>query len=105
MHTIRSVGVLSAAKIMGAMYGAMGLLFMPFFLLMGVVSSSLPNQNGRNPFGVIFGLIFGLFAPVVYGVMGFVFGALGAFVYNLMAKWIGGIEVQVQPSTPQPSTS
>jgi hypothetical protein len=105
MHTIKSIGVLSVAKIVGAMYGAMGLLLMPFFLLMGVVGPWLPNQNGRNPFGLMFGLVLGLFAPVVYGVMGFVFGALGAFVYNLMAKWIGGIEVQVQPSNPQPSAN
>jgi hypothetical protein len=40
----------------------------------------------------------GLFAPVFYGVFGFIFGALGAFPYSLMAKWLGGIEVQVQAS-------
>jgi hypothetical protein len=34
--------------------------------------------------------------PVIYAVMGFVFGVLGAWVYNLIAKWIGGIEVEVE---------
>jgi len=29
--------------------------------------------------------------------MGFVIGALSAFLYNVFAKWVGGIEVQVQP--------
>ena len=103
MHTIKSVGVLSAAKITGAIYAAMGLLFLPIFLVMGLATSMMPNHEGRNPFGVIFGVFFGLFAPVIYGAMGFVFGALSAFVYNLMAKWIGGIEVQVQPvNVPSP---
>jgi hypothetical protein len=49
------------------------------------------------------GLVLGLFAPVFYGVIGFIFGALGAFLYNLMAKWLGGIEMQIQPSGPQAS--
>jgi hypothetical protein len=38
-----------------------------------------------------------LFLPVFYGVFGFIFGALGAFLYNFMAKWLGGMEIQIQP--------
>jgi len=49
---------------------------------------------------VIFSLFFGWFAPVIYGAMGFVMGALSAFLYNVFAKWVGGIEVQVQPFDP-----
>jgi hypothetical protein len=52
---------------------------------------------GATRCGVVGGLFMGLFAPVFYGVFGFIFGALGAFLDNLMAKWLGGIEVQVQP--------
>jgi hypothetical protein len=38
----------------------------------------------------------GLFMPVIYGVMGFIFGVIGAAIYNLVAGWIGGIEVEVE---------
>jgi len=38
----------------------------------------------------------GLFMPVIYGVMGFIFGVIGAALYNLVANWIGGIEVEVE---------
>jgi hypothetical protein len=102
MHTIKSVGVLSVAKIFGAIYGVMGLIFLPFFLLM---SALIPNRNGQNPFGMIGGLVFGLFAPIFYAVMGFVMGAISAFLYNLLAKWVGGVQVQVQiqPSTGLPA--
>jgi hypothetical protein len=96
MHTIKSVGVLSVAKIMGAMYAVLGLFFLPFVLLMGLVASMAPNQHNQNPFGPVIGLIFGIFAPIFYGVFGFIFGALGAFLYNLMARWLGGIEVKVE---------
>ncbi len=99
MQTIKSVGVLSVAKTMGALYAALGLLFLPFFLLIGLPGSMIPNQGGQNPFAG--GMFFGLRAPVFYGVLGFIFGALGAFLYNLIAKWLGGIEVQLQPTGAQ----
>ncbi|SRR6266576_4684109 len=99
MQTIKSVGVLSVAKIMGALYAALGLLFLPFFLLIGLAGSMLPHQGAQNPFAGAVGMFFSLLAPVFYGVLGFIFGALGAFLYNLIAKWMGGgIEVQLQPS-------
>jgi hypothetical protein len=34
--------------------------------------------------------------PVIYGVMGFIGGVIGAAVYNLVARWIGGIELEVE---------
>jgi hypothetical protein len=29
-------------------------------------------------------------------VMGFILGVIGAAVYNLVARWIGGIELEVE---------
>jgi hypothetical protein len=101
MRTITSVGVLSVAKIMGAIYAVIGLILLPFFLLASLLGSMAGGHE--NPLGAIGGLVFGLFAPIFYGVFGFVFGAIGAFLYNLMAKWLGGIEVQVQPVPPPAS--
>jgi len=100
MHVIKSVKVLSVAKIMGAVYAAIGLLFLPFILLMSLAGSLVPRQEGQGTLGLIFSLFFGLFAPVTYGVMGFILGAMSAFLYNLFAKWVGGIEVQVQAVDP-----
>ena len=31
-----------------------------------------------------------------YGVFGFIFGVISAAIYNLIARWIGGIEVEVE---------
>jgi len=101
VQTIKSVGALSVAKTMGALYAALGLLFLPFFLLIGLAGSMISNQGGQNPFAGAVGMFFGLLAPVFYRVLGFIFGALGAFLYNLIAKWLGGIEVQLQPTRVQ----
>jgi hypothetical protein len=34
--------------------------------------------------------------PFFYAAMGFVAGVVSAWVYNLIAGWIGGIEVDVE---------
>jgi hypothetical protein len=44
--------------------------------------------------GLMIGL--GIFIPVIYGVMGFFFGVIGAALYNLIARWIGGFEVEIE---------
>jgi len=36
-------------------------------------------------------------APIIYGAMGFIMGALGAFTYNIISNWVGGVEVELQP--------
>lgn len=99
MHMIKSVGVLSVAKIMGLIYGCLGLILIPFFLLIGLVGSLAGKQ--QSPFAGMIGLVFAFLAPILYGIMGFVMGAIGAALYNLFAKWIGGIEVQVRAAPSQ----
>ncbi len=34
--------------------------------------------------------------PVIYGIIGFIMGAFIAFVYNLVAKWIGGLKIDLK---------
>jgi hypothetical protein len=100
MRVLKHVGVMSFAKIMGVVYGSLGLIFAPLFLLIGL-AGSLAGQN-KTPFAGVFGVVFAICMPVLYGVMGFIFGAISAFVYNLAAKWVGGIEVEVEsrPASP-----
>lgn len=99
MHIIKSVGVMSVAKIMGLVEACLGLLFAPFFLLIGLLSS-IGSQHS-NPFTGMFGIVFALFMPVFYGIIGFITGAIGALLYNLFARLVGGfeLEMELQPST------
>jgi hypothetical protein len=100
MRVIQSVGVFSVAKIMGLIYAAMGLIIMPFLLLAAVFGSMASVKNA--PLSGMFGIVFAVMAPVLYGAMGFVCGAIGAGLYNLLAKWVGGIEVSVAAMSPVP---
>ncbi|MGA7216662.1 MAG: hypothetical protein WBX38_00010 [Candidatus Sulfotelmatobacter sp.] len=94
MQIVKSVGVLSVAKILGLVQACIGLIFAPFFLFIGVLTSALGQQ--KSPFAGMFGVFFALFMPVFYGIIGFVTGAIGAFLYNLFARWVGGLELELE---------
>ncbi len=82
-----SVG--QTAKVVAALYALMGLVFAPFFVLAALFS---PRQAG-------FGVGFALVVPILYGAAGFIFTAIGCALYNLVAGWVGGGEVELGPVT------
>jgi hypothetical protein len=94
VRRVKRISPLQAGKMLGILYGAMGLLFVPFIVLM--ITLAPRGQNGQTALPAIFGGAFALFAPVIYGVMGFVLGVIGAAIYNLAARFVGGIEVEVE---------
>ena len=105
MVRLRSVGVLSLAKIYGVIHVAIGVLFGLFFVLIGMVG--LAAAPGQQKMGMVGILIIAALSPFIYGAMGFVIGALGALFYNWIASSIGGVEMDLEaiPSgtVPQPS--
>jgi hypothetical protein len=101
MHTVKSVGVMSVAKIMGLVHGCLGLMVAPFFLLMGLIPAAT-NQQQNNPFTGFFGVGMAIVAPFFYAVMGFIFGAIGALLYNLFARLVGGFELQLEAKSMVP---
>ena len=71
MHILKSVGVMSVAKIMGFLYACMGLIFVPFFLIVGLAGSVAgQKENPFAPFAGIFGIMMAVLMPILYGVMG-----------------------------------
>jgi hypothetical protein len=94
VNIVKSVGVLSVAKIMGMIYACMGLIFAPLFLLIGLMGSALGQQ--KSPLAGVFGVGFAVLMPVLYGVMGFIMGLIGALLYNLFAGWVGGFELELE---------
>jgi hypothetical protein len=87
---IRRFGIGQTAKVVGVLYALMGLVLLPIFLVVAALS---PNEAG-------FGAGFTLALPILYGVFGFIFTAIGCAVYNLVAGWVGGIEVELDASSP-----
>src|SRR5436190_24249996 len=81
-RTIKRFAPLQLGKVLGVLYGAMGLLLLPIFLLMAL-APTLAAGGGRAGagFAAIFGLGFAIAMPIMYAVMGFITGVIGAFVY------------------------
>lgn len=100
MHIVKSVGVMSVAKIMALMYGCVALIFVPFFLILSLVGTFAGQE--KNPFAGLFGLFLAIFAPILYAALGFIGGAIGALLYNLFARLVGGfeLELELRPAVP-----
>jgi len=91
---VRNVAPLSVAKIGGMLYALMGLVLGCIFALAALAGGFAPDRN----FGFMapfFGLGAILLLPVLYGCFGFVFTLIGAWLYNVVAGMVGGIELDV----------
>ena len=88
---ISRLSIHQTAKVLAILYGMMGLLFIPIFL---VVSMAAPGDAGMLGMGM--GLGAALVFPIMYAVFGYVFVAIGCLLYNLVAGWVGGIEVEMR---------
>lgn len=98
---IRRIGPVSAAKIAGVLYAMMGFVFGGIFSLLSIVTGAFaPNQAGFP--GMIFGAAAIIVLPIFYGILGFVMTLIMAALYNLIAGWVGGIEVDVD-TIPRPN--
>ena len=94
MKKIKKVGVLSLGKIMGLIYAILGLVFGCFFTFFSMVGMVL-SQSSEGFMPLLFGIGAIFFMPILYGLGGFLFGMLGAVLYNWVAGWIGGIEIEL----------
>jgi len=107
MVRLRSVDVMSCAKIYGVLHMAIGVLIGLLFVLIGLIG--LAAAPGQQKFGVIGMLVFAALSPFLYGAFGFVIGAVGALLYNWVASAIGGIQMELEtvppPYNPAPAAS
>lgn len=93
---IKRVGPMSCAKISGALYAILGIIIGGVFsmiALAGGLASDTAHAAGISAgIGVAAIVVF----PILYGCLGF-FGTLViAWLYNIGAGLVGGIEIDVQ---------
>jgi hypothetical protein len=98
MTTIKRFDPMSVGKLSGLTYLVLGLFFGVIFALMSLVGAGLgAAASGSNQpwFGALFGVGAVIFFPIFYGILGFLSGLIGAVIYNVVAGWIGGIQVEL----------
>ncbi|MDE0422878.1 MAG: hypothetical protein OXK76_18580 [Gammaproteobacteria bacterium] len=87
MKEVKRIGVLSVGKIfgiVGAVFGAIAGLFLALF------SGALGEPFlGGNWFVQLIGL------TLIYAILSFVGGVIYAALYNLVAGWVGGVQIEL----------
>lgn len=92
MVKVRSIRVISAAKVAAVLYGILGLIIAPFILL----GPGLAMVGGERR-GFAGAIAVAVVLPFCYAIVGFIIGALMAFLYNAISHSIGGFEVELEP--------
>lgn len=80
------VSILQSSKIVTALYLLLGFIYTAIGIPMVVF--------GDDKFRII-GIVY-ILMPIVMAIFGFIFFVIFAALYNLLAKWLGGIEVEVK---------
>jgi len=58
---------------------------------MGAAIGAAYSMPGATTLGILSIIVF----PIIFGIMAFICGAIMAFLYNIFADKIGGIEVEL----------
>jgi pheromone shutdown protein TraB len=94
---LRHINPIQFALVSATLYAILGfiiaLLWLPFASL---VAASAASTSGARWFGAGVGIMALVLWPLLYFIGAFIFGLITAFLYNIVAKWTGGIEVTLE---------
>jgi hypothetical protein len=111
MVRIRRFGVVKTATVAAVLYFVVTLIFVALFALIVLAAGSssfsapgaqvAPGLSAGAGAGAI--LIGGVIIAVIYAIVGWIFTAIACALYNLVAGFTGGIEVELQAVAPPPA--
>lgn len=90
---LKKIDAMSCGKVLGVAYAILGLIFGVIFALFSLLG--LGGDSG-GMFGAVFGIGAVILMPILYGLCGLIGGLICAWVYNLAAKYAGGVELDLQ---------
>ena len=94
---IRRIEPMSIARLSGMLYAAMGLVFGGIISLIALAGGFGfgSDPQGSAAFGGLMGVAAVLVLPICYGLLGFVATLIAAWLYNVAADVVGGVEVDI----------
>ena len=99
---VKRVGVFSLAKIYAITMAAAGVIIGVIYgLIFMAVGGAMMAGGGRDSgaagaSSLVIGLIMMVAIPIFYGVLGFIAGLVGGAIYNVAARTVGGIELELE---------
>jgi predicted membrane protein len=100
-YEIKKIEVWSCVKIAFVLFGVIGLLFGIFYAMILTMVGGILSQMGSEfeSLGGLFtgalGIFMVFFLAILYAVMGAVVTAILTWIYNLLAKGLGGIKLHL----------
>ena len=93
---IRRIGPMSCARISGTLYAVTGLILGAIFSLVSMAGGFSAESSEEAGFAAVFGVAAIMILPLLYGGLGFVGTLIAAWLYNILAGVVGGIELDLQ---------
>lgn len=98
MATLTHIGVFFAAKLVALLMAFVGLLAGVLYAGIGAIYDAL---RGPLNLGTALAFLAIIGMPMLFAAFGFIGGAIGAFLYNVFAGWVGGIEIEIEMTVTQ----
>ena len=92
---LKRIGAVSLARLAAGLYAVIGLIIGAIFALAALAGAAVAGDSSPM-IGLLFGVGAVVFLPLIYGVLGALGALLIAGLYNLMAGWLGGVEVTLE---------
>jgi len=91
---IKRFRILSVALMEGALMGFLGVIIVLLVSIIGGIHGGLMAPVGSSSL-FDFGIIGIIILPIMFFLLGFLLGGCTTYFYNLIAGWIGGIEIEI----------
>ncbi len=91
MTKVKRIGVMSFAKFQAVLMSFVGLIAGILYSFGGAIYDV--RTSGSVNWGTALAFVALIAMPLIFAVFGFIVGLIEAILYNLFAKWFGGIEL------------
>ena len=82
------------AKLLTIIMAFIGIIAGTLYAFIGAIYDVLTSNSVNLGTALAFLALLGM--PIIFGLVGFLTGAIGALIYNLVARWFGGIELEIE---------
>jgi hypothetical protein len=94
MAVLKRIDPASAFKVGSATYALVGLIAGVFCGVIALAGIS-PGPHPRMPWAGSLGLLAVVVCPIMYGLIGGIAAVVSTLIYNLAARFVGGLSVEI----------